>query len=60
MRESDHARGRYADATVELNHLEENLRAVEVVRTTGEEAMATRADATDAQAHAIGGFRSER
>ena len=60
VRESDHARGRYADATVELNRLEENLRAVEVVRTTTEEAMAARADAADAQARAIGGFHSER
>jgi hypothetical protein len=52
VREADHAHGRYVAATVEINRLEENLRAVEVVHAAvEEEAMAARA---------IGGFRSER
>jgi hypothetical protein len=60
VREVEQARSRYAATTVEINRLKENLWAIEVVRTTVEEAMAARADAADAQARAISGFCSKR
>ena len=59
QRECDLARGRFAAASVEIEHLRESLRVVDVARrTVKEEARAARDAATDAQAHAFGEFCS--
>ena len=53
------ARGRYSAASVEIEHLRESLRVVEVARgAVEEEARAARDAAADAQARAFGEFCS--
>ena len=59
QRECDLARGRYSAASVEVEHLQESVRAVEVAwGAAEEEARAARYAATDAQARAFGEFCS--
>jgi hypothetical protein len=56
-RECDWARGRYSATSVEVEHLRDSLRAVEVSRGAAEEEVcAARAAAADAQAQAFGEF----
>ena len=53
------ARGHYLAASVEVEHLWESLRAVEVARGAAEEEVRAVGDATaDAQARAFGDFCS--
>ena len=59
QRECDLARGRFSAATVEIEHLWDSLRAVEVARGAAEgEVRAARYAAAEAQARAFGEFRS--
>ena len=59
QRECDLARGRYSAATVEIEHLQDSLQAVEVARGAAEgEVRAARDAASDAHARAFGEFRS--
>jgi len=59
QRECDLARGRFSATSVEVERLQESLRAVDVARVAAEEeADAARAAAADAQAHAFGEFCS--
>ena len=53
------ARGRYSAATVEIEHLQDSLQAVEVARAAAEgEVRAARDAAADVQARAFGEFCS--
>ena len=59
QRECDLARGCYSAASVEVEHLRESLRAVEVARGAAEEEARAARDATvDAQTRAFGEFCS--
>ena len=59
QRDCDLARGRFSAASVEVEHLQESLRAVDMARAAAEEeADAARAAAADAQARAFGEFCS--
>ena len=59
QRECDLARGRFSAASVEIEHLRDSLRAVEVARGAAEEEVrAARDAAADAQARAFGVFYS--
>jgi hypothetical protein len=59
QRECDLANGRFSAASVEIEHLRENLRVVEVARSAiEEEAHASRDAAADAQSRAFGEFCS--
>ena len=59
QRECDLARGRFSAASVEIEHLRDSLRAVEMARgTAAEEVRAARDAAADAQARAFGEFCS--
>ena len=59
QRDCDLARGRFSAASVEVEHLQESLRAVDMARATAEEeADAARAAAADTQARAFGEFCS--
>ena len=59
VRDYDQACGRYSAASIEIERLQESLRAVEVARAVAEEeAIAASAEAADAQARAIGKLRS--
>ena len=55
--ECDLARGRFSAASVEIEHLRDSLRVVEVARGAAEEEVRVARDAaTDAQARAFGEF----
>ena len=59
QQECDLARGRFAAVSVEIDHLRESLRVVDVARgAVEEEVRAARDAAADAQAHAFGEFCS--
>jgi len=59
QRECDLARGRYSAASVEIEHLRDSLRVVEVARGAAEEELRAARDAVaDAQARAFGEFCS--
>ena len=59
QRECDLARGRFSAASVEIEHLRDSLRAVEVARGAAEEEVrAARDAAADAQTRAFGEFYS--
>ena len=59
QRECDLARGRYSAASIEIEHLRDSLRVVEVARGAAEEELrAARDAAADAQARAFGEFCS--
>ena len=59
QRECDLVCGRYSASSVEIEHLRDSLRVVEVARGAAEEELrAARDAAADAQAHAFGEFCS--